>query len=187
MHLGNQVDALRPYPWQPKQNAFAKDGADLGIPARVFPQWLRCTGCDYLGPLPRFTYTNTHPFRPDLAQFTHKSCPSRGTQRAVGKSGKRESPAVPAQHLLTCTNGHLDEFPYELVVTINPADILDNMYIPAHFAADEQAVDDLLTHHGRSIMVAATTSSEKVSPHRPKGRFDVTMIEPISGPNGFGD
>src|SRR4029077_3445087 len=27
MHLGNQVDALRPYPWQPKQNAFAKDGA----------------------------------------------------------------------------------------------------------------------------------------------------------------
>lgn len=61
MHLGNQVDALRPYPWQPKLNAFAKDGADLGIPARVFPQWLRCTGCDYLGPLPRFSYTNTHP------------------------------------------------------------------------------------------------------------------------------
>ena len=78
MHLGPQVDALRPFPWQPKQAASSKEGADLGIPARVFPQWFRCTGCDYLGPLPRFTYTNTHPFRPDLAQFTHKSCPGRG-------------------------------------------------------------------------------------------------------------
>jgi hypothetical protein len=116
MHLGSQLDALRPYPWQPKQNSFAKDGADLGIPARIFPQWLRCTGCDYLGPLSRFTYTNTHPFRPDLAQFTHKSCPGRGAQRGGTKSGRRESPAVPAQHLLTCTNGHLDEFPYELWV-----------------------------------------------------------------------
>ena len=116
MHLGNQLDALRPYPWQPTQTAFAKDGADLGIPARVFPQWLRCTGCDYLGPLPRFSYTNTHPFRPDLAQFTHKSCPGRGTRRPGAKGGRRESPAVPAQHLLTCTNGHLDEFPYELWV-----------------------------------------------------------------------
>ncbi|MFD8098595.1 DrmB family protein [Nocardia fluminea] len=116
LHLGPQVDALRPYPWQPKQGAMSKEGADLGIPARVFPQWFRCTGCDYLGPLPRFSYTNTHPFRPDLAQFTHKSCPGRGRQRPGATSRKRESPAVPAQHLLTCTNGHLDEFPYTLWV-----------------------------------------------------------------------
>ncbi|OCB20811.1 hypothetical protein A5674_04130 [Mycobacterium malmoense] len=114
--LGPQVVALRPYPWQPKQSSFATEGTDLGIPARVFPQWLRCTGCDYLGPLPRFTYTNTHPFRPDLAQFTHRSCPGRGAQRSGGTSRRRESPAVPAQHLLTCPNGHLDEFPYELWV-----------------------------------------------------------------------
>lgn len=112
LHLGPQVDALRPFPWQPKRGAMSKEGSDLGIPARVFPQWLRCTGCDYLGPLTRYTYTNTHPFRPDLAQFTHKSCPGRSGK----SSGKRESPAVPAQHLLTCTNGHVDEFPYNLWV-----------------------------------------------------------------------
>jgi hypothetical protein len=112
LHLGPQVDALRPYPWQPKQGQNITEGNDLGIPARVFPQWFRCTGCDYLGPLSRFSYSNTHPFRPDLAQFTHKSCPGRGRS---GR-GKRESPAVPAQHLLTCTNGHLDEFPYTLWV-----------------------------------------------------------------------
>jgi hypothetical protein len=116
LHLGPQVEALRPFPWQPRQIAFSKEGVDLGIPARVFPQWFRCTGCDYLGPLPRFNYTNTHPFRPDLAQFTHRSCPGRGGQRTKGTARRRESPAVPAQHLLTCTNGHLDEFPYDLWV-----------------------------------------------------------------------
>jgi hypothetical protein len=112
LHLGPQVDSLRPFPWQPKRTGLSNEGADLGIPARVFPQWLRCTGCDYLGPLPRFSYTNTHPFRPDLAQFTHKNCPGR-SEKSNKKSG---SPAVPAQHLLTCTNGHLDEFPYSLWV-----------------------------------------------------------------------
>ncbi|GAA3539005.1 DUF1998 domain-containing protein [Nocardioides daeguensis] len=112
LHLGPQVDALRPFPWQPKRMGMSSEGSDLGIPSRVFPQWFRCTGCDYLGPLPRFHYTNTHPFRPDLAQFTHKNCPGRG-----GNSNKKSgSPAVPAQHLLTCTNGHLDEFPYSLWV-----------------------------------------------------------------------
>ncbi|MFF0145386.1 uncharacterized protein DUF1998 [Amycolatopsis sulphurea] len=112
LHLGPQVDALRPFPWQPKRTGMSNEGSDLGVPARVFPQWFRCTGCDYLGPLTRFSYTNTHPFRPDLAQFTHKNCPGRG-----GKSTKKSgSPAVPAQHLLTCANGHLDEFPYSLWV-----------------------------------------------------------------------
>jgi len=112
LHLGPQVDSLRPYPWQPKQGANSKEGVDLGVPARVFPQWLRCTGCDYLGPLSRFHYSNTHPFRPDLAQFIHRNCPGRGK----AGTGKKNSPAVPAQHLLTCTNGHLDEFPYDLWV-----------------------------------------------------------------------
>lgn len=113
LHLGAQVESLRPYPWQPKQGAHSKEGSDLGVPARVFPQWLRCTGCDYLGPLSRFRYTNTNPFRPDAAKFEHSHCPGRG--KTKGKKEK-SSPAVPAPHLLTCTNGHLDEFPYLLWV-----------------------------------------------------------------------
>jgi hypothetical protein len=119
LHLGPQVDSLRPFPWQPTKGQQSNEGNDLGVPARVFPQWLRCNGCDFLGPLPRFSYSNTHPFRPDLAQFTHKNCPGRGAKNKdeLPKSGgKRESPAVPAPHLLTCTNGHLDEFPYGLWV-----------------------------------------------------------------------
>jgi hypothetical protein len=121
LHLGPQVNSLRPFPWQPKLRAQSQDGSDLGIPARVFPQWLRCTGCDYLGPLPRFTFRNTHPFRTDLAQFMHKGCPGRGRAHtgagvAPATRRKKESLAVPAKHLLTCANGHLDEFPYTLWV-----------------------------------------------------------------------
>jgi hypothetical protein len=120
LHLGPRVQQLRPFPWQPKARAQSQEGSDLGIPARVFPQWLRCTGCDYLGPLSRFSYTNTHPFRPDLATFEHASCPGRGVAtglKASAPKGKaRRSPAVPARYLLACANGHLDEFPYSLWV-----------------------------------------------------------------------
>jgi hypothetical protein len=112
LHLGDQVAALRPFPWQPKRGSFSAEGSDLGVPARVFPQWFRCTGCDYLGPISRFSYTNTHPFRTDLAKFSHRNCP----RRSGASKGKGDVQAVPAQHLLTCTNGHLDEFPYLLWV-----------------------------------------------------------------------
>lgn len=120
--LGWQVTELRPFPWQPKPNARAQDGRDLGMPARVFPQWLRCTGCDLLGPLTKFEYHNTHPYRTDEAGFEHVNCPGR---RGAGKSDRRRSrtsptarrrPAVPARYLLVCTDGHADEFPYDLWV-----------------------------------------------------------------------
>ena len=51
---------------------------------------------------------------------TSRSSPTAAAPAAEGRTAgttrKRESPAVPAQHLLTCTNGHLDEFPYTLWV-----------------------------------------------------------------------
>lgn len=112
-HLGGQVGELRPFPWQPKRMGTSNEGSDLGLPARVFPQWFRCTGCDYLGPLSRFEYVNTHPYRPDQARIVHKGCLGRGRKPRKKAS---PSPAVPAQHLLSCTNGHLDEFPYVLWV-----------------------------------------------------------------------
>ncbi|HET8641299.1 MAG TPA: DUF1998 domain-containing protein [Pseudonocardiaceae bacterium] len=118
IQLGWSVQELRPFPWQPSARAMSQEGADLGVPARVFPQWLRCTGCDYLGPLSRFRYTNTHPFRPDLAVFEHASCPGRGIRGATKSrsASRRDVPAVPARYLLACPNGHLDEFPYSLWV-----------------------------------------------------------------------
>lgn len=109
---GHQVAELRPFPWQPT-TSFSRDGADLGIPARVFPQWMRCTGCDRLAPIGVFLdgYANTHPYRPDEAVFEHTSCYGRRGQRGGGK--KRRQPCVPARYLLVCPDGHLDEFPYD--------------------------------------------------------------------------
>lgn len=106
-HMRSRDVQLRPFPWQPKQRTYSSEGNDLGVPARVFPQWLRCTGCDLLGKVSQFEYVNTQPYRPDLARFEHVRCPGRsGSSRA-----KRT--AVPARYLLACVNGHLDEFPYE--------------------------------------------------------------------------
>ncbi|WP_149182709.1 DUF1998 domain-containing protein [Streptomyces sp. TRM49041] len=104
---------LRPHPWQPKKNSRSAEGNDLGVPARVFPQWLRCTGCDMLGMLSQFDYKNTHPFRTDLATFEHTKCTGRSGNRS--RKPMRRT-AVPARYLLACADGHLDEFPYELWV-----------------------------------------------------------------------
>ena len=81
-------------PWQPKRTAFSNEGDDLGVPARVFPQWLRCTGCDMLGLLPQFSYTNTHPYRTDLARFEHAKCPGRGGRRARRPGAPRFRPGT---------------------------------------------------------------------------------------------
>jgi hypothetical protein len=110
MHLRSPNVQLRPFPWQPKRISFSSEGNDLGVPARVFPQWLRCTGCDMLGLVSQFDYINTHPYRTDQARFEHAKCPGRGG------TGKAARPAVPARYLLACVAGHLDEFPYELWV-----------------------------------------------------------------------
>ena len=120
--LGHHVSELRPLPWQPARSGRRHEGDDLGVPARVFPQWLRCTGCDLLAPLSRFVdgYSNTHPFRPDQAVFEHLDCPGRRRRPGAGSAGsagrknrRRRSPCVPARYLLACPLGHLDEFPYD--------------------------------------------------------------------------
>jgi hypothetical protein len=107
--LKTDVDELRPFPHQPKRQSFSDEGRDLGVPARVFPQWFRCTGCDKLGLLPQFSYSNTHPYRTDEARFEHSPCYGKaGSQRR-----KRRSSAVPARYLVVCVNGHVEEFPYD--------------------------------------------------------------------------
>jgi len=104
---------LRPFPWQPKKISTSSEGNDLGVPARVFPQWLRCTGCDMLARVAQFDYRNTHPYRTDLACFEHGRCTGRSGD-PNRKPNRR--PAVAARYLLACVDGHLDEFPYDLWV-----------------------------------------------------------------------
>ncbi len=104
--LGPQVGELRQPPWLP--DSLGGDAAPLGIPTRVFPQWLRCTGCDLLASVSHraFDFENTRKHRPDMARFVHRQC--KGRFNGDG----RDRLAVPARYLIACTNGHLDEFPY---------------------------------------------------------------------------
>jgi hypothetical protein len=101
---------LRPFPWQAVAFTGSEEGRDLGVPSRVFPQWLRCTGCDNLGLISQFSYSNTKKYRPDKAGFTHEKCYGR-PDRPRGKASAET--AVPARYLLACIDGHLDEFPYD--------------------------------------------------------------------------
>lgn len=108
--LGHQVGELRQPPWVPEDS-----GSPVGIPTRVFPQWLRCTGCELLAPISanKFEFENRSKHRPDQAKFVHKGCkgkPKKGMKEGSLKG--RDRVAVPARYLIACTNGHLDEFPY---------------------------------------------------------------------------
>ena len=81
----------------------AKEGTDLGIPARVFPQWFRCTGCDYLGPLPRFTL-HQHPPVPPRPRAVHPQelpgsrRPAHGLDSRQAREPRRARPAPADLH-----------------------------------------------------------------------------------------
>lgn len=106
--LGRQVTQLRR---PPREEVGPGDVSTVGVPATVFPRWMRCSGCDLLapfdGPGGPFTFVNTVKRRPDLAKFVHRGCKGR---KDTGKG--REAIAVPARYLVACLDGHLDEFPY---------------------------------------------------------------------------
>ena len=114
-----QVRELRTFPWAPKQLFSSTEGDELGVDTIVFPQWLRCTGCDRLATVAAWEYRNDVPRRPERATFLHTGCTGRPARRsgrsARGAQGSRrptDRPVVTARYLLACTNGHLDEFPY---------------------------------------------------------------------------
>ncbi|KAB7790044.1 DUF1998 domain-containing protein [Bifidobacterium leontopitheci] len=108
--LGRQVQELRPFPRETATSGVqSQEGGRLGVPARVFPQWLRRTGCNKLAPVADFVngYRNVNRYRPDQAQFMHLNCAGNG-------KGKRTARlCIPARYLLVCPNGHVDEFPYD--------------------------------------------------------------------------
>lgn len=110
-HLGPQLVELRKPPWAPEEKGWAAGSAiDLGLPCRIFPQWLRCTGCGLLAPVSheRFVYKNVVRYRPDRAEVLHEKC--KGFE---GKKKAFSAVALPARYMIACIDGHLDEFPYD--------------------------------------------------------------------------
>ncbi len=105
--LGESVKELRPAPWLEgtDQNPTGP-AARVGVPTMPFPAWLRCTACHELAAIDTgvFRFENDKPRKPQDARFHHDNC---GRKR----SGRKPL-AVAARFVLSCTNGHLDEFPY---------------------------------------------------------------------------
>ena len=105
--IGPTVQELRPAPWL-EGTSSDPDGpaAQVGVPTRPFPSYLRCTACDELATIDSkvFGFENSKAHRPQDARFFHTNCPRK-------KSGRKPL-GVAARFVLACTAGHLDDFPY---------------------------------------------------------------------------
>ncbi|SNR25113.1 DUF1998 domain-containing protein [Actinomadura mexicana] len=102
--IGKSVQKLMPAPWM---EGLDKDptgpASRVGVPVAPFPGWLRCTACNELGGIDSrvFGFENTKARKPHEARFYHDKCKK-----------KRKPLAVAARFVLSCTRGHLDDFPY---------------------------------------------------------------------------
>lgn len=111
--LGEQVENLRMPPFQ-KSDAVDiwSPEANIGVPVRPFPRWLRCVKCGLLSPFDAGLFDiKEHRHRPERTRFVHKGC--RGSK---GDQPARDADAVPARFLLACRAGHLDDFPWHYFV-----------------------------------------------------------------------
>ncbi len=112
--LGNQVRALKLPPMPPEiQDAGSKfdEEGKVGVPVAVFPRWLRCPYCNVLAKVTSGLFElKTDPYRPDRARYVHANCVKPG----------RSPTAVPARFLVSCSRGHLDDFPWIMFVHGGP-------------------------------------------------------------------
>lgn len=111
--LGPQVESLRMPPFQKSElvDPWSAE-ANIGVPVRPFPRWMRCVKCGLLSPFDAGLFEiKENRFRPERTRFVHKGC--RGSK---GDQPAKDADAVPARFLLACRNGHLDDFPWRYFV-----------------------------------------------------------------------
>lgn len=111
--LGSQVENLRVPPFQKSElvDPWSAE-ANIGVPVRPFPRWMRCVKCGLLSPFDAGLFEiKENRFRPERTRFVHKGC--RGSK---GDQPAKDADAVPARFLLACRDGHLDDFPWHYFV-----------------------------------------------------------------------
>jgi hypothetical protein len=70
--------------------------ANIGVPVRPFPRWMRCVKCGLLSPFDAGLFEiKENRFRPERTRFVHKGC--RGSK---GDQPAKDADAVPARFLL---------------------------------------------------------------------------------------
>lgn len=111
--MGSQVESLRMPPFRKSDlvDIWSAE-ANIGVPVRPFPRWMRCVKCGLLSPFDAGLFEiKENRYRPERARFVHKGC--RGSK---GDQTPKDADAVPARFLLACRNGHLDDFPWHYFV-----------------------------------------------------------------------
>ncbi|MDW8265062.1 MAG: DUF1998 domain-containing protein [Gemmataceae bacterium] len=111
--IGPQVGSLRTPPFQKSEliDPWSAE-ANVGVPVRPFPRWMRCVKCGLLSPFDTGLFViKVDRYRPERTRFVHKGC--RGPK---GDLPAKDADAVPARFLLACRNGHLDDFPWHYFV-----------------------------------------------------------------------
>lgn len=111
--LGAQVESLRVPPFRAEEitDPWSAE-ANVGVPVRPFPRWMRCVKCGLLSPIDAGLFEiREDRFRPERTRFVHRGC--RGSK---GDQPAKDADAVPARFLLACRNGHLDDFPWHWFV-----------------------------------------------------------------------
>lgn len=111
--LGPQVENLRMPPFQKSElvDPFSAE-ANIGVPVRPFPRWLRCVKCGLLSEFDLGLFEcKEDRRRPERTRFVHQGC--RGSK---GDQPPKDADAVPARFLLACRSGHLDDFPWHYFV-----------------------------------------------------------------------
>lgn len=112
-YLGAQVENLRMPPFHKSElvDVWSAE-ANIGVPVRPFPRWMRCVKCGLLSPFDAGLFEiKENRFRPERTRFVHKGC--RGSK---GDQPAKDADAVPARFLLACRDGHLDDFPWHYFV-----------------------------------------------------------------------
>lgn len=104
--LGSQVQSLKAPPMPPEtyeMSSVFDAESRIGVPVAVFPRWLRCPYCSLLARVDSGLFElKIEPGKPDRTRYVHANCMKPG-----------HSPtAVPARFLVSCPEGHLDDFPW---------------------------------------------------------------------------
>ena len=105
--LGEQVESLLAPPLPREQDglfAADEDSAGVGVPVAAFPRYMRCPWCATLARLDSSLFAlKPNPFRPGKTKYVHRNCARSPRPPAV----------LPARFLVACTNGHVDDFPWD--------------------------------------------------------------------------
>lgn len=121
-YLGNQVKelCLPPIPEKKLSSSPLDENNFIGVPVIPFPRWMVCPACRILAPLNSGLFEmKKNAYSPDKNGYAHINC----------NKSKKPPLVIPARFMVACSNGHLDDFPWNWFVHYGRTDCKANLSI----------------------------------------------------------